>query len=141
MDFKDVGMRVVTTFNRLGQIEGEMAYVRGPKTILWITSGVPNSIAHPYGEYEDQTFYGVSESYLAGRCGWECHPSLSDTKCLDYILFFQHFSAEAVASNTTVSSVAVTDSGLQSFDRGTPGQHAAAVGRTHGRPRICQREH
>jgi hypothetical protein len=23
MDFKDVGMRAVTTFNRLGQIEGE----------------------------------------------------------------------------------------------------------------------
>lgn len=120
MDFKDVGMRAVTTFNRLGQIEGEMAYVRGPKTILWITSGVPNSIAYPTGGCKDQTFCGVSESYLAGKCGWECYPSLSDTKCLDYMPFFQHFGAEAVASNTTVSSVAVTDSGLQNFGRGTP---------------------
>jgi hypothetical protein len=120
MDFKDVGMRAATTFNRLGQIEGEMANVRGPQTILWITSGVPNSIPHPYGGCQDQTFYGVSESYLAGRCGWECHPSLPDTKCLDHKAFFQHFGAEAVALNTTVSSVAVTDSGLQNFDRGTP---------------------
>lgn len=118
MDFKDVGMRAVTTFNRLGQIEGQMAYVRGPKTILWITSGVPNSIPHTYGGCQDQTFYGVSESYLAGRCGWECHPSLSDTKCLDYMPFFQHFGAEAVASNTTVSSV--TDLDLQNSVRGTP---------------------
>jgi hypothetical protein len=81
MDFKDVGIRAVVTFNRLGQIEGEMAYVRGPKTILWIISGVPNSTAHPTGGWKDQTFYGVSESYLAGKCGWECYPGLSDTKC------------------------------------------------------------
>ena len=44
MEYRDISMRAVTTFNRLGTIGEEMAYVQGPKTILWVTSGVPNSI-------------------------------------------------------------------------------------------------
>jgi hypothetical protein len=119
MDYKDVAMCAVITFDRLGQIAGQLADVRGPKTILWVTSGVPNSIAHRYGGCKDQTFYGVSNSYLAGKCGWECYPSLWDTKCLDYTPFLQHFAAEAAAADATVSSVAVTNNPLLNVARGT----------------------
>jgi VWFA-related protein len=119
MDFKDVAMRTVTTFNRLGQIGGEMGYVRGPKTILWVTSGVPNSINYPYGGCKDQTFYGVAASYLAGKCGWECYPSPADTQCIDYTPFLRHFSEEMATSDTTVSTVMESSTGLEDFDRGT----------------------
>jgi VWFA-related protein len=119
MDYKNEAMCTVITFDRLGQIAGQMANVRGPKTILWVTSGVPNSIAYPYGGCQDKTFYGASNSYLAGKCGWECHPNPSDTKCLDYTPFLQHFAAETAAAETTVSSVAVTATGLLDFERGT----------------------
>jgi VWFA-related protein len=119
MDYKNEAVRAVITFDRMGQIAGQMANVRGPKTILWVTSGVPNSIAYPYGGCQDITFYGVSNSYLAGKCGWECHPNSSDTKCLDYSPFLQHFGAETATADTTVSSVAVTATGRLDFERGT----------------------
>jgi hypothetical protein len=105
MDFKDVAMCAVTTFNRLGWLGEEMANVRGPKTIIWITTGVQNSISYPDAHCKDQTFYGGTENYLAGKCVLQCRPSPSDLKCLDYTPFLQHFGAEMAASNTTVSSV------------------------------------
>lgn len=120
MDYKDVAMQAVITFSRLGQIAGEMANVRGPKTILWVTSGVPNFIGYPYGGCVDQTFYGVSNSYLAGKCTWDCHPNPSDTKCLDYTPFLRHLGAEAAATDTIVSSLVVNAGGLLDFARGTP---------------------
>jgi VWFA-related protein len=119
MDYKDEAMRAVITFDRLGQIGGQMADVRGPKTILWVTSGVPNSVLHPYGGCQDQTFYGVANSYLAGKCVWQCFPNPSEHKCLDYTPFLQHFAADAAVADTTVSSVAETYSGQENYERGT----------------------
>lgn len=37
---------------------------------------------------------------------------------MDYTPFLEHFSAEAVAADTTVASVALTATGLQDFDVG-----------------------
>ena len=39
--------------------------------------------------------------------------------CLDYTPFLAHFTAETAASDTRVSSVAVTQTGLQDFQLGT----------------------
>jgi VWFA-related protein len=120
MEYKDVAMRAVITFDQLGQIGGQMGAVRGPKTILWVTSGVPNSILYPYGGCQDQTFHGAANSYLAGKCVWQCFPNPSDHKCLDYTPFLQHFAADAVAADTTVSSVAETNNpALENNERGT----------------------
>jgi hypothetical protein len=38
---------------------------------------------------------------------------------MDYTPFLQHFSEEMIASDTIVSSVALSKSGLGNFDRGT----------------------
>lgn len=46
---------------------------------------------------------------------------------MDYTPFLEHFSAEAVASDTTVSSVAVTATGLQDFDPGKPANSLARL--------------
>lgn len=107
MDFKDVAMCAVTTFNRLGWLGEEMVNVRGPKTIIWITTGVQNSVSYPDAHCKDQTFYGGTENYLAGKCVLECRPSPSGWKCLDYTPFLEHFAAEMAALNTTVSSVEI----------------------------------
>ncbi len=119
MDYRDVAMCAVITFDRLGQIAEQLASIRGPKTILWVTSGVPNSISYPYGGCRDQSFSGVATSYLAGKCGWECRPNPSQTKCLDYTPFLQHFAAETAASDTTVSTVLVANTPLVDFASGT----------------------
>jgi hypothetical protein len=63
--------------------------------------------------------YGVSNSYLAGKCSLECYPNPSDTKCLDYTPFLQHFATEAAVADTTVASVAVTNTPLLDVARET----------------------
>jgi hypothetical protein len=47
--------------------------------------------------------------------------------CMDYTPFLEHFSAEAVAADTSVSSVAVTATGLQDFEVGKPASLLASL--------------
>jgi VWFA-related protein len=119
IDFKDSAIRAVVTFDRLAQIGEAMSKITGPKTILWVTAGVPNSIVFLYGNCKEQMFYEASSSYLAAGCVLKCYPNPSASKCMDYTPFLQHFSEEMIASDTIVSSVALSKSGLGNFDRGT----------------------
>ncbi len=96
-----------------------MANVRGQKRFCGSRAVCRIFIAYPYGGCLDQTFYGVSNSYLAGKWTLDCHPNPSDTKCLDYTPFLRHLGAEAAATDTIVSSLVVNAGGLLDFDRGT----------------------
>src|SRR5208283_1923909 len=121
MDYRDEGIRAVTTFNRLAQLSDQLAKIPGPKTILWITTGVPNSIVYEYGGCRDITLSRASATYVAGKCGLECRPNPSEHKCLDYSPFLQHFSASMNESGTILSSVEVTYEGaIPRSDSGTP---------------------
>jgi VWFA-related protein len=121
MDYRDEGQRTVITVDRLGQISDQLAKIPEPKTILWITTGVPNSVMYPYGGCQDLTLHDSSGTYMAGKCGLECRPNPSEHKCMDYSPFLQHFAARLNKSNTTISSVEVTGEGaLPRTDSGTP---------------------
>ena len=121
MDYRDEAFRTVITVERLGQIPDQLAKIPGPKTILWITTGVPNSVMYPYGGCQDLTLHDSPGSYVAGKCGFECRPNPSEHKCIDYSPFLQHFAAQLNESNTTISSVEVTGEGaLPSTVSGTP---------------------
>ena len=121
MDYRDEAFRAVITVDRLGQIPDQLAKIPGPKTILWITTGVSNSVTYPYGGCQDLTLHDSPGSYVAGKCGFECRPNPSEHKCIDYSPFLQHFAGQLNESNTTISSVEVTDEGaLPRTDSGTP---------------------
>lgn len=121
MDYRDEAFRTMITVDRLGQIPDQLAKIPGPKTILWITTGVPNSVTYPYGGCQDLTLDDSPGSYVAGKCGFECRPNPSEHKCIDYSPFLQHFAGQLNESNTTISSVEVTGEGaLPRTDSGTP---------------------
>lgn len=121
MDYRDEGERATITVQRLGQISDQLAKISGPKTILWITSGIPNSVTYLYGGCQDLILQDSSGGYLAGRCIFECRPNPSDHKCMDYSWFLRHFGAQLNKSNTTLFSVEVTREGtLPRTDSGTP---------------------
>jgi VWFA-related protein len=121
MDYRDEGQRTVITVDRLDQIADQLAKIPGPKTVLWITTGVPNSVLYSYGGCQDLTLQDSSGSYLAGKCGWVCRPNPSEHICMDYSPFLQHFGAQLNKSNTVISSVEVTEEGaLPRTDSGTP---------------------
>ncbi len=120
IDDKDFAVRSGKTFLALGELGQQLAGIRGPKTIVWITTGVWNWLDFPYG-CKDVLFSGESGSFLAGKCGVQCARWVSD-KCVDYGPFLQYFTAQLVRTNTVINSVEVTrENMLPRADRGTAG--------------------
>jgi VWFA-related protein len=113
--------RAPLTFRRLSELEDEFSAVRGPKTLLWITGGVPTTVP---SFCENNVISSATGTYVSGTCSVVCQlPKAADMaaimgSCMDYTPFLEHFSAEAVSADTTVSSVAVTATGLQDFEVG-----------------------
>lgn len=113
--------RAPLTFRRLSELEDDFSAVRGPKTLLWITGGIPIDV----GSFcENNVISSATGTYASGICTAACQlPKVADMAatqgtCMDYTPFLEHFSAEAVAADTTVASVALTATGLQDFDVG-----------------------
>jgi len=120
MDDRDVGIRTGTTFLKLGELGELLTKIPGPKTVIWITAGVPTWLDSPYGCH-DVTFPDGSESYLAGKCGSDCTTISKLSKCMDYTPFLRHFIAELGRTGTIIHSVQETFPGsIPPADRGTP---------------------
>jgi len=109
-DYRDQGIRAASTFLALGELGDQLMRVPGPKTILWITPGAPNWVDYPLG-CKDVIFPEGGGNYLAGKCGSGCNRMASDTKCVDYAPFLQHFGAKLSRSDTIVYSVEVNTTG------------------------------
>jgi len=122
--------RAPVTFRRLSELEDDFSAVLGPKTLLWITGGVPIMVR---SSCENNVISSASGTYASGTCGGACQlPKAADMAailgtCMDYTPFLEHFSAEAVAADTSVSSVAVTATGLQDFEVGKPASLLASL--------------
>jgi VWFA-related protein len=119
-DYQDEGVRSAATFMALDQLGAAFMRVPGPKTIVWITQGVPNALDYRYG-CKDVTFPEGSGSYLAGRCGNDCTRRPGVSKCVDYSPFLQHFAAKLMATDTIMYSAELHTSGaIPVADRGRP---------------------
>jgi hypothetical protein len=119
-DYQDEGVRSAATFMALDQLGAAFMRVPGPKTIVWITQGVPNALDYRYG-CKDVTFPEGSGSYLAGRCGNDCTRRPGVSKCVDYSPFLQHFAAKLIATDTIMYSAELHTSGaIPVADRGRP---------------------
>lgn len=129
-DYQVDAWRAPLTFRRLSELEDDFSAVRGPKTLLWITGGVPITVS---SSCENNVISSAMGTYASGTCAGACQlPKAAGMAatlgmCMDYTPFLEHFSAEAVASDTTVSSVAVTATGLQDFDPGKPANSLARL--------------
>jgi hypothetical protein len=131
IDDKDFAVRSGKTFLALGEVGQQLARIRGPKTIVWITTGVWNWLDFPYG-CKDVLFSGESGSFLAGKCGVECARWGLD-KCVDYGPFLQYFTAQLVRSNTVINCVEVTrENMIPRADRGTAGDTLEQLARQTG---------
>jgi VWFA-related protein len=136
-DYKDEYWRTSLTFQKLDELARDFDIIRGPKTLLWVTSGVPMKTNTPYA-CEDAVIHRDTSSYVAGKCSQECpQPRAPDMaslmmNCLDYTPFLEHFSAEAAESDTVVSSVAETETGLQDFVPGTAANLLKQLGDSTG---------
>jgi VWFA-related protein len=113
--------RAPLTFRRLSELEDDFSAVRGPKTLLWITGGVPIKVR---SSCENDVISSATGTYASGICSGYCQlphaagmSAILET-CMDFTPFLEHFSTEAVAADATVVSVAVTATGLQDFDVG-----------------------
>ena len=122
-DYRLEAWRAPLTFRRLSELEDDFSAVPGPKTLLWITGGVP---IHVSSFCENNVISSATGTYASGICSGACQlPKAADMSallgtCMDYTPFLEHFSAEAVAADTTVASVSLTATGLQDFDIGKP---------------------
>jgi VWFA-related protein len=120
-DYQTEAWRAPLTFRRLSELEDDFSAVRGPKTLLWITGGVPINIR---SSCENNVISSATGTYASGICSGACQlPNGAGMSailgtCMDYTPFLERFSAEAVATDTTVASVALTTTGLQDFDVG-----------------------
>jgi VWFA-related protein len=120
MDDKDRGIRSEATFYALGKLGEQFTELPGPKTIIWITSGVANWLDYPYGCREARFEEGLG-TYLAGTCNTDCTAQFKSRQCIDYTPFLRHFCALLDRHNTILSSVEDTPAGsLPPADRGTP---------------------
>ena len=99
---KDTGIRTAMTFQTLGQLGEQLTKLPGPKTIVWISSGVWNRLSYPYG-CKDVMFPGTWGGYLAGKCGIPCYSERQD--CIYYTPFLQHFSATLNRAETLIYGV------------------------------------
>jgi VWFA-related protein len=131
VDDKDFAARSGKTFLALGEVGQQLARILGPKTIVWITTGVWNRLDFPYG-CKDVLFSGESGSFVAGKCGVECARWGTD-KCVDYGPFLRKFTAQLVRTNTVINSVEVTREGtIPRADRGTAGDTLEQLSRQTG---------
>ncbi len=97
-DERDPGYRAATTFTALNALQQAFGPIPGPKTIVWISSGVSNWPDYAYG-CKDMIITEDAGSYLAGKCTDICR---RQTKCIDYQPFFQHYSIELARTNTLI---------------------------------------
>jgi VWFA-related protein len=109
-DYHDLGVLSATTFRALGELGDQFMRIPGPKTIVWITQGVSNWVGYPYG-CKDVIFPEGSESYLAGKCGYECTRRHALNKCVNYTPFLQHFGEKLNRSDTILCAVDVSPVG------------------------------
>ncbi len=118
VDDKDRGVRSVTTFRTLGDLGEQLTEIPGSKTIIWITAGVENWIAYPYG-CRDVNFPEGSGGYLAAKCNGDCS-KFRGGQCIDFTPFLHRFSAELERTGTVLYSVQETAVGsLPPADRGS----------------------
>jgi hypothetical protein len=113
--------RAPFTFRRLSELQDDFYAVRGPKTLLWISGGVPVNVP---SSCENDVISSATGTYASGVCSGSCQlptvAGMSDIlkSCMDFTPFVRHFSAEAAGTDMTVSSVAVTATGLEDFEVG-----------------------
>ena len=116
VDARDPGYRAATTFLALSKLQEAFVEMPGPKTIVWITSGVTNWPDYPHG-CKDMTITEESGTYVAGKCTSNCRGL---AKCIDYAPFLQHFSSELSRANTLVYTAEdLPSSAMPSTARGT----------------------
>jgi VWFA-related protein len=116
-DYTDQGVVAAATFLALNELGEKFIKIPGPKTIVWLTRGVPNWLDYPYG-CRDAIFPEGSGSYVAGKCGTDC-TRRAVSKCIDYTPFLRHFSAKLARIDTVIYSVEVKAEGaLPPADRG-----------------------
>ena len=106
-DLTDLGTETGVTYRTLATLGAQLSGMLGPKTIIWITRGTPNSVSYPFG-CQNVEFGGESGSYLAGKCSDSCAGVRARNKCVDYAPFLEHFSSELDRSDTIFSSVEQT---------------------------------
>jgi VWFA-related protein len=116
VDYRDPGYRAATTFVALSKLQDAFMEIPGPKSIVWITSGVTNWPDYPHG-CKDMTITDASGSYVGGKCTANCRRL---SKCVDYEPFFQHFSSVLNHTNTVVDAAEDLPQGaLPPNNRGT----------------------
>ena len=117
VDAKDAGYRAGITYQVLGELQKRLAEIPGPKTLVWITSGVANWLHYQYG-CKNVEYPGEAGTYLAGKCSTDCS-KWGDGKCLNYAPFLEHFSAALNHSGTSLYSVEeIPEGGLPPAERG-----------------------
>jgi VWFA-related protein len=117
-EYKDEGVRIATTFLALNDLGNGFMKISGPKSIVWLTLGVPNWVDYRYG-CKDVPFPEGTGSYVGGRCGDDCTRRPGVAKCVDYSPFLEKFGAKLGKTDTTFSSVIVNTHGaLPPADRG-----------------------
>ena len=117
MDDKDGGIRTAATFQALSILGEQLGQIRGPKTLIWITAGVPNILAYPYG-CRDVDFTSITGNYVAGKCGNE-NCIFPQQKCVDYAPFFRRFVSELNRSDTVLDSAEAIFESIPPANRGT----------------------
>jgi VWFA-related protein len=109
--------RAPLTFRRLSELQDDFSAVRGPKTLIWVTSGVLTNVS---SSCDNNVISSAMGTYASGTCGEVCQiPAGAWTvpgTCMDYTPFLEHYSAQAAAVDTTVDSLALTATGLQDSD-------------------------
>jgi VWFA-related protein len=116
-DALNLGSRTATTLQRFGGISEFFAQISGPKTIVWITRGVPTLVAYSNG-CKDASFIGTTGNYLAGNCTLDCR-HVQEGKCVDYTPFVRHLARALNGTGTVIDAVEETPEGV--FPPSEPG--------------------
>jgi VWFA-related protein len=109
MDNQNEGIRAGTTFLRLSELKEQLSGVNSAKSIVWISSGVPNLMLCPYG-CRDVLFPAETDKYVAGKCSSNC-PLLGNGDCIDYAPFLRRFAQDMGRSNIGLYAVEETPIG------------------------------
>jgi VWFA-related protein len=94
-------VRASTTFRTLLELGAQLNAISGPKTIVWITTGVENRI-HTSSCNEVQWPSGA-ELFQAARCRKDCQ--WQDGWCLDYEPFLRNFGGTLEQSGIAIYNV------------------------------------
>ncbi len=113
---RDKGFRAATTFSALSVLQQAFVPIPGPKSIVWISSGVTNWPNYQYG-CKDMIITEEAGSYVAGKCTDTCREQV---KCIDYEPFLQHFSTELARTNTLMYTAEnLPEGAMPPTDRGS----------------------